>query len=235
MPKTGRASSTTGCDLVSKDAGDLSKRGWELASGGDAVRGLACHEAATSLTGSGGLNWFHRARTEQQLGMDAQAIPSFQKAVEHRTLSLRANEAVEAYFQLAKLLREANGDIAGAERAYREVLRLGPERSGGHIMLGVTLREANRLAESLHHYSYGLKLHPAIPAAQFNRGQIYSSLQREGEAIACYRTALRVEPTFAIAQEQLGESLLSEGRVGEATHSLQRATRMPGWSKSPSW
>ena len=53
-----------GCDIVSKDPGDLSKRGWELAGGGDAVRGLACHEAATGLAGSGGLNWFHRARTE---------------------------------------------------------------------------------------------------------------------------------------------------------------------------
>ena len=96
------------------------------------------------------------------------------------------------------------------------MLKLGPDRSGAHIMLAVTLRDAERLGESLHHYSVGLRLHPGIPAAQYNRAQIYSQLERSEEAIHGYRVAVRTEPTFALAQEMLADALGARGRLAEA-------------------
>ena len=222
MPKARpvQASGSAVCDVrAGSNAGDVSKRGWELASNGDLRGGLACHEAATALPSAGALNWFHRARTEQEAGMHVQAMSSYERAVNAVETRLRSTEALESYFQLGKLRRD-HGDFGAAERAYREVLKLGPDRSGAHIMLGVTLRDAERLGESVHHYSVGLRLHPGIPAAQYNRAQIYSQLSREEEAIHSYRVAVRTEPTFALAQEVLGETLGARGRLAEAVSAL---------------
>ena len=108
--------------------------------------------------------------------MSGQAMASYERAVNAVETRLRSTEALEAYFQLGKLRRD-HGEFSPAERAYREALKLGPDRSGAHIMLAVTLRDAERLGESLHHYSVGLRLHPGIPAAQYNRAQIYSQVR----------------------------------------------------------
>ena len=48
----------------------------------------------------------------------------------------------------------------------------GPALSGAHVMLAVTLRERERTEEAVHHYSVGLSLNPAIPAAHYNRAQV---------------------------------------------------------------
>ena len=159
--------------------------------------------------------------------MHGQAMSSYERAVNAVETRLRSTEALESYFQLGKLRRD-HGDFGAAERAYREVLKLGPDRSGAHIMLGVTLRDAERLGESVHHYSVGLRLHPGIPAAQYNRAQIYAQLSREEEAIHSYRVAVRTEPTFALAQEVLGETLGARGRLAEAVSALgQAAVALP--------
>ena len=151
--------------------------------------------------------------------MSGQAMASYERAVNAVETRLRSTEALEAYFQLGKLRRD-HGEFSAAERAYREVLKLGPDRSGAHIMLAVTLRDAERLGESLHHYSVGLRLHPGIPAAQYNRAQIYSQLERSEEAIHGYRVAVRTEPTFALAQEMLADALGARGRLAEAEGAL---------------
>ena len=159
--------------------------------------------------------------------MHGQAMSSYERAVNAVETRLRSTEALESYFQLGKLRRD-HGDFGAAERAYREVLKLGPDRSGAHIMLGVTLRDAERLGESVHHYSVGLRLHPGIPAAQYNRAQIYAQLSREEEAIHGYRVAVRTEPTFALAQEMLGDALGARGRLAEAVSALgQAAVALP--------
>jgi protein O-GlcNAc transferase len=222
MPKarSAKASGSAVCDVrAGSNPGDVSKRGWDLASNGDLLGGLACHEAATALPNAGALNWFHRARTEQEAGMHRRAMSSYERAVNAVETRLRSTEALESYFQLGKLRRD-HGEFSAAERTYREVLKLGPDRSGAHIMLGVTLRDAERLDESVHHYSVGLTLHPGIPAAQYNRAQIYSQLSREEEAIHGYRVAVSAEPTFALAQEMLGEALGARGRLAEAVSAL---------------
>ena len=154
-----QASADAVCDSKSNNVGDVSKRGWELTQAGDFRGGLACHEVATTLPSAGALNWFHRARTEQEAGLDQQAMRSYERAVSEVQTRLRSTEALESYFQLGKLQRD-HGDLNAAERSYRVVLKIGPDRSGAHIMLGVALRDAERLRESVHHYSAGLRLHP---------------------------------------------------------------------------
>ena len=110
MPKARPPAQASGgpvCDVrAGSHAGDVSKRGWELASSGDLRGGLACHEVATAMPGAGALNWFHRARTEQEAGMSGQAMASYERAVNAVETRLRSTEALEAYFQLGKLRRD---------------------------------------------------------------------------------------------------------------------------------
>ena len=104
MPKARPVQASGGavCDVrAGSNAGDVSKRGWELASNGDLLGGLACHEAATALPSAGALNWFHRARTEQEAGMHGPAMSSYERAVNAVETRLRSTEALESYFQVS--------------------------------------------------------------------------------------------------------------------------------------
>ena len=161
------------CPLKSSQPEALSRRGWELAQAGDYTTSLACHVAATDLPSATAYDFYYRGRVELQLDQPTAARASYERAVSPRPPLLDATPATEAYFQLGKLARDA-GELAAAVRAYEAAVRLGPSLPGAHVMLGVTLRDlgVERAAESLHHYTNGLRIQPAIGAAQYNRAQV---------------------------------------------------------------
>jgi protein O-GlcNAc transferase len=205
--------------------GELSRRGWELSEAGDANGSLACHREATTSPDAGPLNWFHRARSEQALGSADAALSSFTRAVKAvRGYSLPPREAQEAWFQLAKLQKDA-GMLEEAAASYRAVLDLAPTLAGAHIMLGVVLRELGRVEESVDSYTTGLALNPSVAAAQYNRAQGLLSLGRRAEATEGFREAVRIDPAFALAYEALGQALADEGKLQDAAeaykHSLE--------------
>jgi tetratricopeptide (TPR) repeat protein len=204
----------------STDPVELTRRGWQLTADGDAAAALPCHLLATAHGDPSRLQWFHRARTEQALGDEAAARASYSRSVaEGAGAALPVGEEQEAQFQLGRMHREA-GALAESERAYRRVLALG-EASGAHIMLAVVLRERGLTEEALHHYSTGLAINPAIPAAHFNRAQAYIALSRPEEAAEGLSAAIRLDPAFGVAYEALGELQASLGRPQAAMRSLR--------------
>ena len=79
----------------------------------------------------------------------------------------------EAWFALASL-RQDRHDLAGAEAALREVLRVAPPRAEVECNLGIVLQEAGRLDEAMRAYGRALRL------AEASFGRIAHALAAPG-------------------------------------------------------
>ncbi|HET7295412.1 MAG TPA: tetratricopeptide repeat protein, partial [Vicinamibacteria bacterium] len=66
--------------------------------------------------------------------------------------------------------RERAGDLAGAEAAYRETLRLAPRMAGAHDRLGFVLGQLGRTREALDEFRRAAEADPKLFDAQYHLG-----------------------------------------------------------------
>ncbi|HEX5043361.1 MAG TPA: tetratricopeptide repeat protein [Candidatus Polarisedimenticolaceae bacterium] len=123
------------------------------------------------------------------------------------------------------LALERQGDLAGAERHYRESLRVRPRSAQGLNNLGNVLHRQGRVEEARALYERALTLRPGWPLALNNLGNALRSLGRPDEAIARYREALRDPRLRPVVAHALGTVLLRQGRSAEARAVLEPLAR----------
>jgi tetratricopeptide (TPR) repeat protein len=104
-----------------------------------------------------------------------------------------------ARLRLGNLLN-ARGDLAGAEAAFRQAIRLDPGFAFAHNNLGFLLRARGDLAGAEAAFRQALRLDPGYAPAHNHLGLV---LQQKGDmdgAVAAYKRALQIEPknTFAL-------------------------------------
>ncbi len=122
----------------------------------------------------------------------------------------------------AKALQK-QGDLAGAEAAYRRVLALEPDNAEALNNLGNVLRALKRPAESVDCFQQALKAKPEHPAILSNLGLALGDLHRFAEAAECHRRAVAADPMLAAGHNNLGLALKELGRFGDAEASYRRA------------
>lgn len=116
-----------------------------------------------------------------------------------------------------------SGDMAGAERAFRAVLRLRPDFAECHANLGAVLQAQGKLAEAVTAFTKAARLKPDYPEAHFNLGAGLLALGRAAEATPPLRRALALRPGFAEAECNLGQALFALERWDEALAAHDRA------------
>jgi Flp pilus assembly protein TadD len=89
---------------------------------------------------------------------------------------------------------QREGDVPGAERAYREVLRLDAREPIAHNNLGVLLLGQGRAAEAEAVLRTETVINPRYARAHFNLGLALRQLGRLDQAVACWERALELEP-----------------------------------------
>jgi len=115
------------------------------------------------------------------------------------------------------------GDIAAAERAYREALRIDPEQPLAQHYLGVVLYQRARFADALPLLQQSAAHVPAEPEFQNNLGLALAALDRNDDAIAAYRATLALKSTNAAAANNLGLALQAQNHIGEAIAAYRQA------------
>jgi tetratricopeptide (TPR) repeat protein len=111
-------------------------------------------------------------------------------------------EAWVARFNLG-IARQERGELASAEREYREALRLNPRYAEAHNNLGNLLSSSGRHAEAVKHFAVVIQLNPRVVAAHNNLGIALARLGKHEAAAECFREALRLNPGYAEARENL--------------------------------
>lgn len=99
----------------------------------------------------------------------------------------------------------AEQDYAGAEEAYREIIRLDPAIPYAHTGLACALMDAGQYAEAEVGFRAAIRLDAHNPYVHNNLGLLLCRLERQSEAQAEFRVAVSLDPTFVAAQINLAE------------------------------
>ena len=118
---------------------------------------------------------------------------------------------------LAELLHQATtlhqrGQIADAERCYRQILNVRRDHAEARHFLGILRFQQGRGAEALELIGAALKNKPDYAEAYYNRGNILAELGRFADALADYEQALALDSDYVEAHQNRGNVLLRLGR-----------------------
>ena len=115
------------------------------------------------------------------------------------------------------------GDLAGAERLYRQVITAEPANANAWCYLGIALFDTQRLEDSVAAYQRAVAIQPVFAIAWNNLGNSLRRLHRYKEAIVAYDTALRHDGKYVNAFMNRATAMLWDGQLQAGLESVQRA------------
>jgi len=129
---------------------------------------------------------------------------------------------------LAELLQQATtlhqrGQLADAERCYRQVLNARRDHPEARHFLGILRFQQGRSAEALELIGAALTTKPDYAEAYYNRGNILAKLGRYEAALASYDAALALQPGSAEVHHNRGNALFKLERHEEALAAFGKA------------
>ncbi|HEX4366818.1 MAG TPA: sulfotransferase [Rhodopila sp.] len=128
-------------------------------------------------------------------------------------------------FRQAVALQQ-RGDLAGAERAYRTILRQQPKHFQTLSNLGSVLLLAERVEEAIHCLRGALNQQPRSAVAQTLLARALAMVDRHGEALERVRRAIAVDPRLSDTHAIMAQVLADTGRYEEAAAALGRAIEL---------
>jgi len=128
----------------------------------------------------------------------------------------------QSIFQNALAMHQS-GQLAEAERLYREILKLDADDFDAIHLLGVIFLQRGQFAEGERLIGRALEIDPNEPNALNNRAIALGELKRFDEALVTYNTAVAHKPDYAEAFGGRGNALKALNRYDEAIASYDRA------------
>jgi tetratricopeptide (TPR) repeat protein len=125
----------------------------------------------------------------------------------------RINLALTHYF--------LNDSRSAVEEA-RAAVKLAPESSHAHYVLGAALRNEKLYDEALAEFNKVLAIDPKDPATNIQIGQIFSQKQQYDRAIPSFRRALDAEPYNATAAYSLAQALIRTNNTADGQKMLAK-------------
>lgn len=111
--------------------------------------------------------------------------------------------------------------FSGAVAAFREALRLDPDRPEYFADLGVALKADQRPAEAEAMLREAIRRAPGNTSSAMALAGLLNSQRRRSEAETVYRTVLSVDPLMPGAVENFGALLMDLGRLDEAASLIE--------------
>ena len=127
----------------------------------------------------------------------------------------------------------AGGDVQGAIKAYRDILRRRRDNAAARRGLGMAYLSAGDGGAALKHLAHAARLLPGDAEVRFILGNVHLALGEADDAAAAYRQALALDPAVAEVHNNLGAALHNAGRSDEAIGAVQEALRLrPGFAEA---
>jgi superkiller protein 3 len=102
-------------------------------------------------------------------------------------------------------------------------IRLQPDFTKAHLMLGVAFFRKGLLDEAILQYQKAIELQPDFTFAYFHLGDAFLKKGLLDEAILQYQKAIELQPNFTQAHINLGHTFLQKGQPDEAIIQYQKA------------
>jgi tetratricopeptide (TPR) repeat protein len=124
------------------------------------------------------------------------------------------------------LALHGRGDLAGAERLYREALNLDQNHADAWHLLGAVALQANNPAAALELIAQAIRRNNRSPAYYSNLGSALRRLGRLEEAVAAGKQAIALDGDFVDALSNLANILIDLRRSAEAVPLLTRVVKL---------
>ncbi len=165
------------------------------------------------------------------------AIGKLQSIIEGRTDCANCYAALGGVY-----LRK--GDLANAEKAHLEAIKLDPKLASSYDDLGTIYNQQRKFEEAAKMTTRAMELNQAAAASAgaggggagapsgndakslYNQGVILWNQSKVAEARAYFERAVKLDPKYANAQYQLGLALYSEGKTAEAKAPLEEYLKL---------
>jgi tetratricopeptide (TPR) repeat protein len=118
------------------------------------------------------------------------------------------------------------GQLAQAERLYRQVLQSNTQHPDALHLLGVLATQRGQAAYAVELLLQARQQKTTVPSIHIHLGNALGNLGRFGEAAACYQQALRLQPDSAEAHNNLGTVLQQQQQLTAAIAHYQEALRL---------
>lgn len=136
----------------------------------------------------------------------------------------KANKVGEAIRQALQLFGQ--GDLEGAEKLIRKIIKFDPVNFDALHMLGAILATRNDLRGAISAFTKAIAVNPRNAAVQLNMATVLSRTGAYGEAVGHYRNATELAPAHAAAWSGYGDSLHNLRRCEEAVAAYDQALRI---------
>jgi protein O-GlcNAc transferase len=137
------------------------------------------------------------------------------------------HEAVELQSRFREgMALHRQGELAGAERIYREVLDQQAQHFDSLHMLGVIALQTRRTEHGIELIRKAIGLNEKVAAAHNNLGKALLDIGRPGEALASFDQATALDAGFAEAHVNRSNTLVKLRRLEEALVSYQKAAAL---------
>ena len=117
------------------------------------------------------------------------------------------------------------GQLAEAERTYRQILSAHPGQADSLHLLGIIAHQRGEHEKAVELISRAIAAKPFAPF-HYNLGLPLAALGRGAEAAAQFEKALGLNPNYAEAHSSLGDALRDQGRLEQALASYERGAAL---------
>ena len=118
------------------------------------------------------------------------------------------------------------GDLAMAEGAFEEALRIDPNHVKSLVNLSRVLIDQRRYDEAVVHLTHASEVDPSSVDVQRLLGRVYAAEHKTDEAVNAYRRAIELDARDAWSMNNLGLLFLEQDRAEEALPLLCRAVQL---------
>ena len=108
----------------------------------------------------------------------------------------------------------------------RQIIRVNPQSTGGHLGLGASLANSGRLQEAVEELRAAVEANPEYAKARHKLAVTLHALGLRQEAEEQYRAALQLRPRWSYPHNDLGILLAEQGRLGEAIEHFREAVAL---------
>jgi Flp pilus assembly protein TadD len=133
--------------------------------------------------------------------------------------------SAERWFALGFYYSES-GKYREATDAFRQSIRLKPDRAEAHNNLGVAYDKLGMYREAIDAYMQALRLKPDDASTYNNLGLAYSSSGMHNDATDAFKRAISLKPDYAEAYTNLGVTCEDLGMRRDAMEMYKKALRL---------
>jgi tetratricopeptide (TPR) repeat protein len=133
--------------------------------------------------------------------------------------------SLQQAMKLAEQLK-SQGNLAEAEKIYRQILAAAPANAGALNLLGTVVGDLNRLTEARDLFRQAAQAEPTYQDAWTNLSLCCERLDDFDGAIATRRKAIELNPDWAEHWHRLGTCLGKQGDLKEAIVALRKSHEM---------